>query len=187
MQIKVIASSAEPLQLTPDTNLGFAGLAGITNEDPNVDVYVCHVGPSVTPAGVNEIIRGGTLFAHGFGMQYQVQNMSTGNIPSEYWAVATPFGPMPSDTVDAREYVATPQNNAATLVAVPFTIPALNSDVQIDVLDTSGFSVGAFVNNATNAGVFCGGRFWDIVSVDSATQMTLKLRDAFGAVVTMIG
>ena len=87
MQIKAIASSAEPLQLTADTNLGFAGLAGITNEDPNVDVYVCHVGPSVTPAGVNEIIRGGTLFAHGFGMQYQVQNMSTGNIPSEYWAV----------------------------------------------------------------------------------------------------
>lgn len=36
MQIKVVASSIEPLQLTTDTNLGFAGLAGITNEDPEV-------------------------------------------------------------------------------------------------------------------------------------------------------
>lgn len=187
MQIKVIASSAEPLQLTPDTNLGFAGLAGITNEDPNVDVYVCHVGPSVTPASVNEIIRGGTLFAHGFGMQYQVQNMSTGNIPSEYWAVATPFGPMPGDTIDERAYCASPQNDVATLVTSAFTVPSLNSNVQIDVLDTTDFTVGTFVDNATNEGVFCGGRFWDVVSIDSATQMTIRLRDAFGAVVTMIG
>lgn len=41
--------------------------------------------------------------------------------------------------------------------------------------------------NATNAGVFCGGRFWDIVSIESSTQMTIKLRDVFGAVITMIG
>jgi hypothetical protein len=162
-------------------------LAGITNEDPEVDVYCRHVGANVTPASVMEIVRGGTMLAHAFGMQYQVQNMSTGNIPSEYWIAATPFGPMPGDTIAARVYCASPQNDVATLVTSSFTVPSLNSNVQIDVLDTSGFSVGTFVNNAANAGVFCGGRFWDIVSVDSATQMTLKLRDAFGAVVTMIG
>jgi hypothetical protein len=187
MQIKVIASSIEPLPLTTDANLGFVGLAGITNEDPEVDVYCRHVGANVTPASVMEIVRGGTMLAHAFGMQYQVQNMSTGNIPSEYWIAATPFGPMPGDTIAARVYCASPQNDVATLVTSSFTVPSLNSNVQIDVLDTSGFSVGTFVNNAANAGVFCGGRFWDIVSVDSATQMTLKLRDAFGAVVTMIG
>lgn len=187
MQIKVIASSIEPLPLTTDTNLGFAGLAGITNEDPEVDVYCCHVGANVTPASVMEIVCRGSLVAHGFGVQLQVQNTSTGNIPSEYWAVATPFGLMPGDTVPARSYCATPQNSVANLVVLPFLIPALDSDVQITVLDTSGFSVGTFVNNATNAGVFCGGRFWDIVSIESSTQMTIRLRDAFGAVVTMIG
>lgn len=187
MQIKVIASSIEPLPLTSDANLGFAGLAGITNEDPEVDVYCCHVGANVTPASVKEIVRSGTMFAHAFGMQYQVQNMSTGNIPSEYWIVATPFGPMPSETISARAYCASPQNNVATLVTTSFAVPSLNSNVQIDVLDTGDFTVGAFVDNATNAGVFCGGRFWDIVSIDSATQMTIKLRNVFGAVVTMIG
>lgn len=89
--------------------------------------------------------------------------------------------------VNARTYCAKPRNDAATLVTTSFVIPALNSNVQISVLNTSGFATGTFVDNATNDGVFCGGRFWDIVSIDSSTQMTVKLRNAFGAVVTMIG
>lgn len=187
MQLKLIVSSIEPRPLTTETNLGFAGLAGITNEDPFVDVYCAHIGANVTPANTSEVIRRGTLYACDFKMQYQVQNMDTGNLPAEYWAVATPFGPMPGDTINARAYCAKPQNDVATLVTTSFVIPALNSNVQISVLDTSDFVVGTFVDNATNEGVFVGGRFWDIVSIDSSTQMTIKLRNAFGAVVTMFG
>ena len=38
-------------------------------------------------------------------------------------------------------------------------MPSLNSNVQIDVLDTTDFTVGTFVDNATNGAFFCGGRF----------------------------
>ena len=73
-------------------------------------MYVCHVGPSVTRrASTKSFAVAERCLPMGFGMQYQVQNMSTGNIPSEYWAVATPFGPMPGDTIDERAYCASPQ------------------------------------------------------------------------------
>jgi hypothetical protein len=185
IQLKIIAASDAPVQLSSNTALGFRGLASPTNEDANVDVVIRH-SPVTTPS-LNEVYRGGSMLVHSYGMQYQVQDTETGNTPSEYWLAALPFGPMPGDIIAVRSYVATPENSACTFVAVAFTLPALNGNVQITVLDTSDFSVGNYVDRVTNTGLFVGGRFWDIVSIDSGTLMTLKLRDVFGAVVIMLG
>ena len=100
MQIKAIASSADRL-VDGRHQSRFAGLAGITNEDQTstctfVTSDRCH------PASVSEIIRGGTLFAHGFGMQYQVQNMSTGNIPSDTGPSQPRSVRCPGDTIDEQ-------------------------------------------------------------------------------------
>ena len=182
--LKVIMSSAEPLQLTANSNIGFQGLAGFSNEDPNVAVSCLHL-PNQTPASVEAVWCGGARIEK--NSINQVQDLGAGNIPAEYWFAAIPFGPMPGDTCQKGAYVANPQNTACTFVAASFTLPAVNSTVQVTVLSTSEFAEGDFIDHATNDGVFCGGRFWDIVSIDSGTTMTLRLRDVFGAVVTMLG
>lgn len=184
LQLKIIAASDAPVQLSTDTTLGFRGLAGIMNETTGVKV-ACLCLPNATPSSVQEVWRGGTAIV--CGAINQVQDLTDGNIPYHYWVAATSFGPMPGDTINAGEYCATPQNDVATFVTEPFTLPAINSTVQITVLDTSAFAIGNYADRTANTGVFCGGRFWDIVSLDSATTMTLRLRDVFGAVVTMLG
>jgi hypothetical protein len=186
LQLKTIVASDAPIQLTTDGQLGFNGLAGITNEDPSVDVLILRL-PSATPSSIDEIYRAGSLLPAGYDMQYQFQDQGTGNVPANYWFAALPFGPGLGDTIAKRAYVATPMNDACTFVASNFVLPALNNTVQITVLDTSAFAVGDYVDRATNAGVFVGGRFWDIVSIDSGTTMTIRLRDVFGAVVIMLG
>lgn len=187
LQLKVIAASDAPVQLSSDATLGFRGLASPTNEDPNVDVAIRYVPAPGSAPSLNDVYLGGSLLVRAYGMQYQVQDTETGNTPSDYWIAALPFGPMPTNTIATRSYVATPANTACSFVAVDFTLPAVNSNVSITVLDTSVFAVGNYVDRATNTGLFCGGRFWDIVSIDSATTMTVKLRDVFGAVVIMLG
>ena len=138
-------------QLTADTNLGLPGWRVLPTGIQTSTCTFVTSGPSVAPAGVNEIIRGGTLFAMGLAYgtkskhehgQHSLGILGRPGLPL--------FGPMPGDTIDEQAYCASPQNDVATLVTSAFTVPSLNSNVQIDVLDTTDFTVGTFVDNATN-------------------------------------
>lgn len=194
IQIKIIAASDATVRLSSDTTLGFRGLAGLTNEDKCTDVAalflpippVSEDPPPAAPT-VNDVYRNGSLLVHDYAMQYQVQDMDTGNTPCDYLLAALPFGPEPGETIEKRAYVATPQNSISTFVNADFIVPALGVTVQVTVLDATAFTIGDYVDRATNEGLFVGSRFWDIVSIDSSTTMTIRLRDVFGAVVIMLG
>jgi hypothetical protein len=186
--LKIIAASDAPVRLSSNQEISFKGLAGITNEDPHVDVWVLN--SSETPSSVWHVYSGGTMLGAAFAMQYQYQDMgSIGNVPSEYWIAAGQFGPAPGDTIVKGAYINDPQNTpTCNFVADDFVVPNVGNTVQVTILaDGAAFDVGDYVDRDTNAGLFCGGLFWDIVSVDDTTHVTLRNRGIFGAVVVLNG
>jgi hypothetical protein len=90
--------------------------------------------------------------------------------------------------------VHSPNNTAHAYLAAEFTLPAVGSEVSIEVqaacdesADDFAPAVGVYVDRETDLGIFVGGVFFDLVSIDDSTHMTIRNRGLPGAVVTAIG
>lgn len=169
----------------------FKGLAGIFNEDDSND---CKVFPSSTEPALKELHRRGVWLGALGQPQSQVQDMQTGFDAATFYVGCEPFCPAPGTTIPARSDVRTPSNTAHAYLATAFTLPAVNSTVQITIKaacgeDTSDFTaaVGNYTSRVDDIGIFVGGVFFDLVSIDSSTTMTIRNRGLAGAVITAIG
>lgn len=187
-----------------DNITGVYGLGEtVSEEHGSAKILYCHEGvfplTSAPPTAAEVLQNGATLKEHG-NSQDQAQGEGSGVNLAWYFLTAIPLPPVPGTVIERGSVICSPEDDANNDVEFSFiadangvTIPAANATVQVTLvtdpaaLGTAQWS-GAEVYDPTHAdrtlGVFLGGLFWDIVSVDSASQMTLRNRGLAGARIT---
>ncbi len=176
------------------TEQGFRGLAGIFNQDNANDAIVLN---SPTEPSLAQLHAQGAWLGPLGNPQVQVQEIGIGTDPSTIWVGCTPFvHAVPGNTIAPEEdvYPPSPGNEVHGYVAASFVIPAVGNAVSIEVLsacnvNASAFAaqIGDYVDRSTNKGLFLGGLFWDLVSIDDSTHITIRNTGKPGAAITAIG
>jgi hypothetical protein len=171
---------------------GFRGLGGIFNEDDNNDCKILQKA-NAAPSLKELHRRGVWLGAHG-EPQAQVQDMQTGFDPSAFYVGCEPFVSAPGTTIPIKSDVRTPNNTAHAYLAADFVLPNVGDTIQITVqlacgesADDFASSVGEYDGRQADLGVFVGGVFFDLVSIEDSTHMTIRNRGLPGAGITSIG
>jgi hypothetical protein len=199
LTLKVIADSTSVAQLGSQVQ-GTKGLCGIFDEDANNDckIYSCNAtddeGSAIPNPTLRELHRNGVWLGAGGAPQEQFQDMAVGFIAGRYFVGCEPFVIPPGSTIPIKSDVHTPNNTAHAYLASEFALPNVGDTIQITVQHACGESaddfadaVGVYVDRETDLGVFVGGVFFDLVSVDDSTHMTIRNRGLPGAVVAAIG
>lgn len=193
MHLIVIADSTSVVAMGT-AEQGFRGLGGIFNEDRNNDCKILQKGGG-NPTLAELHSRGIWLGASG-EPQAQVQDMSTGFDPSTFWVGCEPFVIAPGADIPIKADIRSPMNTSPAhgYLAAGFGLPAVGATIVIEVQDACGVNaatfaphVGTYVDRDTDRGVFIDGVFFDLVSIDDDTHMTIRNRGLPGAVVTSIG
>lgn len=190
----IIATHDEAQRL--DTVSGVMGLGEIVSEEGgDAKALYCFDGifeGTSLPPTANDVLENGSLVLEYLASQGQRQGEGAGVDLYNTFVSALPIPPDPSSTIKKKAAICAPNDTAVNDVAfsfilTDFVIPAINSDVQVHVYDTSEWLAPSTYDEThadRTAGVFCGGLFWDVVSVDDANHLTIKNRGLAGARLT---
>ncbi len=198
----IVATHDEARPLSADN--GVYGLGEVVSEEHGrARIWYCHEGldplTAAAPTAARVLKKGALLRDHG-DSQDQGQGEGGGVNLAWNFVTAVPAPPAPGTTIERGAVICSPEEDANNDVqctyvddANGFAIPAVNAIAQVTVVTTpAGLSTaqwgGAEVYDPTHAnrtlGVFCGGGFWDIVSIDASDKMTLRWRGLAGARIT---
>lgn len=180
---KVIATADEAKPLGTTVEDAFSGIGAPCNRDPVQRVFLMFSTTNNAAPSAAEVVRvGAELDPH---EQQQTQYVNEGTPIKDYYVTCHPLHVEAGAVIERGAYVCDEANAAYTFILANFTQPAVDANVAVSVLDSAVacLSVGGL---PVESRVFvAGGGFYDVVSIDSATQVTLKYRGEPGAVVTV--
>lgn len=180
---KVIATANEAKPLGTTVDDAFSGIGAPCNRDPVHKVYLLFSNTNNPAPSADDVVRiGAELDPH---EQQQTQYVNEGTPIKDYYVTCHPLHVESGAIIERGAYVCDEANASYTFILANFTQPAVDANVAVSVLDSAVACLSDGGLPVASRVFVAGGGFYDVVSIDSGTQVTLKFRGEPGAVVTV--